>query len=332
MKILVTGGAGFIGSSFLNYIVPLERDIDFVVLDSLTYASDITRLSSQVRHEVPLEVVDITDFTAVRAVFRRHQPTDVINFAAETHVDNSIESPKTFLDTNIWGTFNLLNACREYWREGEGRFHQISTDEVYGSVAEPTLSVEDDFHHPSSPYSASKSAGEGLVVAFQATYGVNTVLSRSANNYAPGQHAEKFIPKMCNRAFAGDPRKPLTLYGDGLDVRDFIHTEDNCKAIWRVFQDGRSGQSYNIPGNNPRTNLEVLEKIITLVAEMTGRSRAQLRELIVHTPDRPGHDKRYAMSGERMKSELGWEPTQDFDKGLREVVSSHLRHPPEIVT
>lgn len=331
MRILVTGGSGFIGSHLLNILVPAHPQHSFINVDVLTYAADISRINPEVREKVTLEVVDITDRKGINAIFDRHQPQAVIHLAAETHVDRSIENPPAgphqFLNTNIFGTFNLLDACRRHWTKGEGRFLHVSTDEVYGSLApDDPLSSEGDVHHPSSPYAASKSAADGIVGAYYTTYGVPTMISHGANTFGWGQDTEKLIPKFITRAFEG---QPLTVYGDGTSIRDWIHTEDHCEGLWRIFEEGEPGETYNIPGNNPLKNNELIYRLLKVVAKISDRSVGELYKLLVHTVDRLGADSRYGMNGTKMKEKLGWEPRQDFAARLEEVVEWHLlQHPP----
>jgi dTDP-glucose 4,6-dehydratase len=330
MRILVTGGSGFIGSHLLNLLVPAHPEHTFVNVDILTYAADIRRIQPDVREQVTLEVVDITDRNGISAVFERHQPQAVIHLAAETHVDRSIENPPygphQFLNTNIFGTFNLLDACRRHWTKGEGRFLHVSTDEVYGSLApDAPLSSEGDVHHPSSPYAASKSAADGIVGAYHRTYGVPTLITHGANTYGSGQDPEKLIPKFITRSLKGES---LPVYGDGTDIRDWIHTKDHVEGIWSVFENGRAGETYNIPGNNPLKNNELIYRLLKAVAKISDRSVGELYKLLIHTVSRLGADSRYGMDGTKMKEQLGWEPQQNFEERLAELVEWHLVHPP----
>jgi dTDP-glucose 4,6-dehydratase len=325
MKILVTGGAGFIGANFLNHLVPKYPEHTFVNVDKLTYAANLGSLEPVARAEnYRLEVVDIVDFEAVDRVFTSHQPDVVIHFAAESHVDRSISGPRAFIKSNIEGTFNLLEACRKHWPAGQGLLHHVSTDEVYGSLGDEGMFVETTRYDPSSPYSASKAASDHLVRAYARTFGLRTRITNCSNNYGPLQFPEKLIPLMVLNAVEG---KPLPVYGEGLNVRDWLYVVDHCEAIWKVVHEGRDGQTYNIGGNNEVRNIDVVKGILAIVAEETGKPKGELEGLITYVKDRPGHDLRYAIDATKIRTELGWEPTETFATGLRKTIQWYLRNP-----
>jgi dTDP-glucose 4,6-dehydratase len=325
MRILVTGGAGFIGANFLNWRVPRSPHHQFLNLDKLTYAGNLGNL--HVLDQAPnyrFERIDIIDAASVREVVRRFQPDRIFHFAAESHVDRSVTDPGGFIQTNILGTYNLLEACREIWSapsgaesEGPRVFHHISTDEVYGSLGETGLFSETTRYDPSSPYSATKASSDHLVQAYFRTFGLPTKITNCSNNYGPYQFPEKLIPLMILNALEG---KPLPVYGKGANVRDWLFVEDHCEAIWRVAEEGRIGETYNVGGNCEKTNLEVVRAICAVVAEETGRTPEALESLITYVPDRPGHDLRYAIDATKISDELGWRPRMTFETGLRETV------------
>ena len=289
MRILVTGGAGFIGANFLNLMVPRFPEHRFVNADKLTYAANLDSLAEvALLPNYALERCDIADRAAVEAVFERHDPEVVVHFAAESHVDRSIAAPDAFIQTNIVGTFNLVDVCRRRWGKSEGRlFHHVSTDEVFGSLGEDGHFTEDSRYDPSSPYSASKAASDHLVRAYHRTFGLPVKLTNCSNNYGPRQFPEKLVPLMILNALG---RKPLPVYGKGLNVRDWLYVDDHCEAIWRVIERGRMGETYNIGGRCERRNIDVVTSICDLVAEATGASAAELRALMTFVTDRPGHD------------------------------------------
>jgi dTDP-glucose 4,6-dehydratase len=322
MLILVTGGAGFIGSNFLNLMVPRHPEHHFVNADKLTYAANLSNLSALVgASNYELERVDVADFGAVQALFERRPPELVIHFAAESHVDRSIAGPREFVRTNIDGTFNLLEACRALWKDGRGLFQHVSTDEVYGSLGDEGLFTEESRYDPSSPYSASKAASDHLVRAYARTYGLNTKITNCSNNYGPYQFPEKLIPLMILSALE---RKPLPVYGAGQNVRDWLHVEDHCHAIWSVILSGRTGETYNVGGNNQVKNIDVVRRICELVAEQTGANPGELLSLVKYVTDRPGHDHRYAIDATKIARECGWRPRETFDTGLRKTVAWYL--------
>jgi dTDP-glucose 4,6-dehydratase len=329
--ILVTGGAGFIGSNFILDWLALQ-DEAVVNLDKLTYAGNLANLASVAADERHLFIHgDIGDSALLARLLAEHQPRAILNFAAETHVDRSIDGPAAFIATNVNGSFALLEAARAYWSGLPGasknafRFLHVSTDEVYGSLApaDPPFS-ETRAYAPNSPYAASKAASDHLVRAWNHSYGLPTLITNCSNNYGPYHFPEKLIPLMIDNALAG---KPLPIYGDGRQVRDWLYVGDHCAALRRVLDAGTPGQSYTIGGGNEKTNLEVVRTLCLLLDELAaradGRSYAQQ---ISHVADRPGHDRRYAIDAGKIERELGWRPTESFDSGLRKTVNWYLEH------
>jgi dTDP-glucose 4,6-dehydratase len=330
MKILVTGGAGFIGANFLNLLVPRHPEHQFVNLDALTYAANLGSLAELTgRPNYTFVRADLVDFEAVRAVFAQHAPDVVIHFAAESHVDRSIAGPRPFLRTNVEGTFNLLEACRERWRPGEGLLHHVSTDEVYGSLGAAGLFTEETRYDPSSPYSASKAASDHLVRAWGRTFGVPVKVTNCSNNYGPLQFPEKLIPLMIQNLLE---RKPLPVYGKGENVRDWLFVTDHCEAIWTVVHKGRVGETYNIGGGSEQRNIDVVKQLCTIVAEETGTREAELTALVTYVKDRPGHDLRYAIDATKIERELGWRPQETFATGLRKTVRWYLANQPWVAS
>ncbi len=327
--ILVTGGAGFIGSNFvLQWLAAQDEPV--VNLDKLTYAGNLLNLDSlrgDTRHIFVQG--DIDDAQLAAQLLRAHQPRAVLNFAAETHVDRSILGPAEFVRTNIHGTFNLLEAARAYWSglEDEARrrfrFLQVSSDEVYGSLGpEDTPSCESTAYAPNSPYAASKAAADHMVRAYHHTYGLPTLVTNCSNNYGPFQFPEKLIPLAILNALAG---KAIPIYGDGLNVRDWLYVDDHCSAIRKVLEAGRPGEVYNIGGNSEKNNLEVIGTLCALLDELRPAAKPYA-SLITHVKDRPGHDRRYAIDAAKIRRELGWQPADDFSGGLRRTVSWYLAH------
>lgn len=324
MRVVVTGGCGFIGSNFLNLFVPQHPDVAFLNLDCLTYAGNpesVADLASRANYS--FERVDIREGDAVRAALEAFQPTHVIHFAAESHVDRSIEGPQAFVETNVMGTFHLLDACRHLWKDATaGRlFHHVSTDEVYGSLGETGKFRETTPYDPSSPYSASKASSDHLVRAYHRTYGLPVTITNCSNNYGPLQFPEKLIPLMIANCL---DRKPLPVYGDGSNVRDWLYVNDHATAIWAVVQEGRLGETYNVGGDSERSNLQVVHALCEAVASETGTPVEELKGLITFVTDRPGHDWRYAIDATKIQSELGWRPTVTFEEGLRQTVRWYL--------
>lgn len=322
----MTGGAGFIGSCFLHKFVASHPDISFVTLDALTYAGSLASLKGVLEAENHTFIKgDIRDAALVNKVFEENQPGVVVHFAAESHVDRSISGPKDFIETNVGGTFNLLEAARAAWGTGlEGkRFHHISTDEVFGSLGETGFFTESTPYSPRSPYSASKASSDHLVNAYHHTYGLPVTITNCSNNYGPRQNPEKLIPLMTLNALAG---KPLPVYGSGGNVRDWLHAADHCDAIWQVLSRGQVGETYVVGGRSERTNLQVVAAILDSVAELAGKDRAELESLISYVPDRLGHDWRYAIDAAKIESELGWKPAHTFESGICETVAWYLEN------
>ncbi len=325
-RVLVTGGAGFIGANFLNLMVPRFPGWQFVNLDNLTYAGNLASLEAVAgRPNYSFVRCDLADPEATRRVLADYAPDWVIHFAAESHVDRSILGPAAFVQTNVVGTFNLLEACRAVWTQPEGHlFHHVSTDEVYGSLGSEGLFSEESRYDPSSPYSASKAASDHLVRAYHRTYGLPVKVTNCSNNYGPYQFPEKLIPLMILNCLE---RKPLPIYGDGRNVRDWLFVEDHCEAILTVAQRGRVGETYNIGGGEEHTNLDIVHRICLTVAAETNTHVQELTELITFVADRPGHDHRYAIDASKVRRELGWAPRESFTTGLRKTVRWYLDHP-----
>jgi dTDP-glucose 4,6-dehydratase len=316
VKILVTGGAGFIGSNFIHYMMEKHPDYRIICLDKLTYAGNLRNLESALNREnFHFIKGDICDRELVYRVFEEEKPDVVVNFAAESHVDRSIEDPEIFLKTNIIGTQVLMDACRKY---GIKRFHQVSTDEVYGDLPldRPDLKfTEKSPLKPSSPYSASKASADLLVMAYHRTYGLPVTISRCSNNYGPYQFPEKLIPLMIINAIHD---RPLPVYGDGRNVRDWIHVKDHCEAIDLIIHEGKEGEIYNIGGENERSNIEVVKMIL--------KELGKPESLIKFVKDRPGHDRRYALDITKMKEEFDWSPKISFEEGLRSTIKWYLEN------
>ena len=316
MTIIVTGGAGFIGSNFIFHMLNKYPDYRIVCLDCLTYAGNLSTLEPVMNNPNFRFVKEsITDREAVYRLFEEEKPDIVVNFAAESHVDRSIENPEIFLDTNIKGTAVLMDACRKY---GITRYHQVSTDEVYGDLPldRPDLFfTEETPIHTSSPYSSSKAGADLLVLAYHRTYGLPVTISRCSNNYGPYHFPEKLIPLMISRALADEE---LPVYGDGANVRDWLHVSDHCEAIDLILHKGRVGEIYNIGGHNERTNLEVVKTIL--------KALDKPESLIRYVKDRPGHDRRYAIDPTKIETELGWKPKYNFDTGIRQTIDWYLNN------
>lgn len=326
--VLVTGGLGFIGSNLLVDLLRRYPDRTFVNLDVQTYAANPLSLHTDgfmPGENYRSEKIDLRNVEAVREVVRRWEPGLVIHLAAESHVDRSILGPRAFLETNVTGTLNLLEACRELWTgDRNGHFHHVSTDEVYGSLGPEGKFTETTPYSPRSPYSASKASSDHLVRAYHETYGMSVSITNCSNNYGPRQHPEKLIPLMIFNAIEG---KPLPVYGDGLNVRDWLYVDDHVEAIWRVATEGRSGETYNVGGDSERTNLDLLAALLDAVADQTGKDRAELEALKTFVKDRPGHDRRYAIDASKIEADLGWRPRHTLETGLHATVAWYLANP-----
>ncbi|MDH5673160.1 MAG: dTDP-glucose 4,6-dehydratase [Myxococcales bacterium] len=325
VKTLVTGGAGFIGANFLLLSVPRHPEQHFINADRLSYAANLSSLEPLAEcNNYTFEQVDLGEAEAVDVLMARHRPDRIVHFAAESHVDRSIQGPGEFVRSNIVGTFNLLEAFRRQGPEADGLFHHVSTDEVFGSLGPEGRFTEQTAYDPSSPYSASKAASDHLVRAYGRTYGLPVKITNCSNNYGPYQFPEKLIPLMILNALEN---KPLPIYGKGDNVRDWLYVEDHCEAIWAVIERGKVGETYNIGGNCELTNLEVVQRICQVVAEQTGASVAQLEALITFVQDRPGHDQRYAMDASKLAAECGFVPAETFESGLQKTVRWYLDNP-----
>jgi dTDP-glucose 4,6-dehydratase len=334
MNLLITGGAGFIGSNVIHHVINRPEVKTLVNLDCLTYAGHLENLQSIGQHpKYTFEKADIRDKNSVLEVFKRHSITHVLHLAAESHVDRSITGPADFIHTNALGTFNLLEASRACWLSGaggqpssaanSGRFHHVSTDEVYGSLGPTGLFTESTPYAPNSPYSASKASSDMLVRAYHHTYGLDTVITNCSNNYGPYQFPEKLIPVVIQSALEG---RAVPVYGDGLNVRDWLYVRDHAEALWQVLTCGRAGETYNIGGHNEWPNIRIVETICDLIDELSTRPAGSSRKLIKFVKDRPGHDRRYAIDASKMKNELGWVPAHKFEQGIRETVKWYLEN------
>jgi dTDP-glucose 4,6-dehydratase len=331
MRVLVSGGAGFIGSAVVRQLIAAGDSV--VNVDALTYAANpdnVAMVAASDRYS--FEHADVADAAAMARVFARHRPDAVLHLAAETHVDRSIDGPDAFIRTNVVGTCTLLEAARRHWHGLEGtareafRFVHVSTDEVYGSLGPTGLFTEDTPYNPNSPYSASKAASDHLARAWHETYGLPTIITNCSNNYGPYQFPEKLIPLMILRGLTGDP---LPVYGAGANVRDWLYVEDHATALRVVLRSGVPGRTYNIGGKCERRNIDVVHTLCALLDDLAPRSgRASHAALITHVADRPGHDLRYAMDISRIESELGWSPAMTFEQGLRATVEWYLNNQP----
>lgn len=333
MKIIITGGAGFIGSAMIRYIITNTSDC-VINLDKLTYASSLKSLeliSNNPRYI--FEKVDICDRTELERIFYQYQPDAIVHLAAESHVDRSIEEAGQFIETNIIGTYTLLEVARKYWSTLPNdkklffRFHHVSTDEVYGDLGDKLSSfTETTSYNPSSPYSASKASSDHLVRAWFRTYGLPIVITNSSNNYGPFQFPEKLIPLMILNALKG---KKLPIYGNGLQIRDWLFVEDHVKALYCVLQKGKIGESYNIGGGNEKTNIYIVNTVCTLLEELAPNKPKGVKryiDLIEYTQDRPGHDIRYSIDISKIKHDLGWQPQETFETGIRKTVEWYLNN------
>lgn len=321
MNVLVTGAAGFIGSNFVRLLRETHPDARIVALDALTYAGNLENLAGiEPGERYAFVKADIRDDAAILELFAREHFTHIVHFAAESHVDRSILGPAVFVDVNVMGTLKMLEAAKAH---GVSRYVQVSTDEVYGSLGATGKFTEDLPLVPSSPYSASKASADHLVHAYHHTFGLDTVITRCSNNYGPYQFPEKLIPLMIANCIEG---KPLPVYGDGMQIRDWLHVSDHCRAIETVMTGGLPGEVYNIGGNNEWANIDIVKIIIETVDDRLGRPRGASATLITHVKDRPGHDRRYAIDASKLKSELGWAPSRSFEQGIEETVDWYLQH------
>lgn len=326
MNLLVTGGAGFIGSNLIHHIIEQAQIKRLVNLDCLSYAGHLENLDGVDRHpKYVFEKADLRDKPAVGCLIQEYDITHVLHLAAESHVDRSISGPDDFIQTNIVGTFNLLEAVRAAWGsdlKGK-RFHHVSTDEVYGSLGPTGFFVETTSYAPNSPYSASKAASDFLVRSYHHTYGLPVVTTNCSNNYGPRQFPEKLIPVIIENICL---RKPLPVYGDGLNVRDWLYVRDHAEALWQVLTRGCNGETYNIGGHNEWANIRIVELICDLMDELAPQLGGGSRRLITYVKDRAGHDRRYAIDASKIQRELGWTPAHTFESGIRETVQWYLNN------
>ncbi|MER5109511.1 dTDP-glucose 4,6-dehydratase [Providencia stuartii] len=331
MKILVTGGAGFIGSAVIRHIINNTNDT-VINVDKLTYAGNLESLTSICEDpRYTFVQADICDSAAITNIFNLHQPDAIMHLAAESHVDRSIDGPSEFIQTNIIGTYTLLEAARQYWnqlpadKKATFRFHHISTDEVYGDLESTTdLFTETTHYAPSSPYSASKASSDHLVRAWQRTYGLPTIVTNCSNNYGPFHYPEKLIPLIILNALEG---KPLPVYGNGQQIRDWLYVEDHARALYTVVTEGKIGETYNIGGHNEKANIDVVKTICNILEELVPNKPNNIQsysDLITYVTDRPGHDLRYAIDATKIKNELNWVPAETFESGLRKTVEWYL--------
>ncbi|WP_442787115.1 dTDP-glucose 4,6-dehydratase [Flavobacterium suncheonense] len=330
-NILVTGGAGFIGANFVPYFIENNPDYHLVNLDLLTYAGNLDNVKEVAEHPRYTFVQgDICDRTFVENLFGHYQFHDVIHFAAESHVDNSISGPEAFIRTNVLGTFNLLDTARKRWMNGPNdykeafktsRFHHVSTDEVYGTLGETGLFEETTPYAPNSPYSASKAGSDMIVRSYFHTYGMNVVTTNCSNNYGPKQHNEKLIPTIIRKALSGEN---IPIYGDGKNVRDWLYVLDHCKGIELAFKKGKAGETYNIGGRNERNNLYIVDKVCALLDAKKPKASGSYKEQITFVKDRPGHDLRYAIDATKIETELGWKADENFETGIEKTIDWYL--------
>ena len=330
--ILITGGAGFIGANFVPYFIENNSDYHLVNLDLLTYAGNLDNVKEVENHPRYTFVQgDICDRNFIEGLFQKYQFHDVIHFAAESHVDNSISGPEAFIKTNILGTFNLLDTARKLWMSApnqynvgfeNSRFHHVSTDEVYGTLGETGLFEETTPYAPNSPYSASKAGSDMIVRSYFHTYGMNVVTSNCSNNYGPKQHDEKLIPTIIRKAIMGEN---IPVYGDGKNVRDWLYVLDHCKGIELAFKKGKAGETYNIGGRNERNNLYIVDTVCTILNTLQPKSTGTYQDQITFVKDRPGHDLRYAIDATKIETELGWKAVENFETGIIKTVEWYLK-------
>tara|TARA_R110002012_G_scaffold42572_6_gene115945 strand:+ start:117971 stop:118981 length:1011 start_codon:yes stop_codon:yes gene_type:complete len=328
-KVLITGGAGFIGSNYVEYLLKNSED-EIFVLDKLTYAGNLHNLEA-VSDKITFIKGDICDLEFIQKLFAEHQFQKVVHFAAESHVDNSISGPSEFIQTNIVGTFNLLQCAYKTWMDGPNdlkeefktaRFLHISTDEVYGTLGETGLFTEETSYAPNSPYSASKASSDFIVRSYFHTYGLPVVTTNCSNNYGPNQHKEKLIPTIIRKAISGEP---IPIYGDGKNVRDWLYVMDHCSGIYLAFEKGKLGETYNIGGRNERENLYIANVICEFLDEMLPKE-SSYKDQITFVKDRPGHDFRYAIDASKIENELGWKAKENFETGIQKTISWYLEN------
>jgi len=330
LKLIITGGAGFIGSAVIRLLLN-STDTQIINVDKLTYAGNLDSLDSVAQHPgYHFVQADIVDAAAMAEIFQQFQPDAIMHLAAESHVDRSIDGPAEFMQTNIIGTYSLLESARQYWQKLDGqrkaqfRFHHVSTDEVYGSLGETGLFAETTAYQPNSPYSASKAASDHLVRAWHHTYGLPVVTTNCSNNYGPYQFPEKLIPLMILNARAG---KPLPVYGNGQNIRDWLYVDDHARALWLVLREGRLGETYNIGGHNEKTNLDVVHTLCDTLDDLLPNATYKPHRSLIHfVKDRPGHDLRYAIDASKIQRELGWTPQETFATGLRKTIEWYLHN------
>lgn len=329
--VLVTGGAGFIGSNFIPYFLEKNKNTKIVNLDKLTYAGELSNLR-EIEGSINYEFIkgDICDKELVFSIFEKYKFNGVIHFAAESHVDNSIAGPEAFIQTNVLGTFNLLEAARKHWLNGpneytkgfeDSLFHHISTDEVYGTLGETGYFTENTAYAPNSPYSATKASSDFLVRSYYHTYGLNVVTTNCSNNYGPKQHDEKLIPTIIRKALLGEP---IPIYGEGKNVRDWLYVLDHCKGIELVYKKGQLGETYIIGGGNERNNLYIANIVCDILDELKPKEKSY-KDQVAFVTDRPGHDFRYAIDAKKIKNELGWQAEENFESGIRKTVQWYLK-------
>ncbi|WP_281615419.1 dTDP-glucose 4,6-dehydratase [Flammeovirga sp. SubArs3] len=333
-SILITGGAGFIGSNFVPYFLEKYESYNIINLDKLTYAGDLSNLSEIEEGHPRYTFVegDICDRNLIEQLFIKHDIKGVIHFAAESHVDNSITGPEAFVQTNVHGTFVLIDVARKYWMNApfeykeeykDCKFHHISTDEVYGTLGETGLFTEETPYAPNSPYSASKASSDMIVRSYFHTYGMNVVTTNCSNNYGPKQHKEKLIPTIIRKALA---EESIPIYGDGKNIRDWLYVLDHCKGIDLVYHTGIFGETYNIGGRNERDNLYIVDKICSILDDKKPLAEGKsYKELITFVTDRPGHDRRYAIDATKLEGDLGWKADEDFESGIIKTVDWYLK-------
>lgn len=330
-SILVTGGAGFIGSNFIPYFLENNPNVQVVNLDKLTYAGDLKNLNEVTQNSRYHFIEgDICDRVLVDEIFEKHQIDAVIHFAAESHVDNSIENPDSFIKTNIEGTFVVLEAAKKYWmdspnkpKEGfeNARFYHVSTDEVYGSLGNEGFFTEETAYAPNSPYSASKASSDFLVRSYFHTYGLNVVTSNCSNNYGPKQHSEKLVPTIIRKALGGEV---IPIYGDGSNIRDWLYVLDHCKAIELIFANGKAGETYAVGGKNEHNNLDIAEKICNILDKLHPKEKGSFIEQITFVKDRLGHDQRYAIDASKIQRELQWKADENFESGIEKTIAWYI--------